>query len=309
MLLHEQVGDQLRGGEDTGGGPQIGARDAEGRALLRVAGFARDRRDRDLGRMGEDGLELLRLGRDDAQRTRGVLGHEVGHGGGLQDAALADDDQVVGGEGHLAHQMRAQQYGAALRGIVAAQVAHPFDAFGIQTVDRLVEDQVVRVAQQGGCDGQALAHAQGERASLTGFDGGDAGQVHDLVHTALRDAVGEGDAQQVGVGATALVHGFGVQHRPDGPQRGAMLGERPAIDEGATGVRGDQAERGTHGGGLAGAIRPEKTGDFAVLGGEADVVQHRFGTEPFGEPLNLDHASEPTPPAVCRPQVGGTGAI
>ena len=52
-------------------------------------------------------------------------------------------------------------------------------------------------------------------------------RVHDLIHTALRDAVGQGDAQQVGVGAAALVRGFGVQHRADGPQRGAMLGERP----------------------------------------------------------------------------------
>ena len=36
---------------------------------------------------------------------------------------------------------------------------------------------------------------------------------------------------------------------------------------GATGVRGDQAERGAHGGGLAGAVRPQEAGDFAVFGG------------------------------------------
>ena len=66
------------------------------------------------------------------------------------DLAAADDDEVVGGHGHLAHQVRGEEDRAALgRGQVLDQVAHPEDALGVEAVDRLVEDQRLRVADAG----------------------------------------------------------------------------------------------------------------------------------------------------------------
>ena len=86
--------------------------------------------------------------------------------------ASADDDHVIGGEGHLAHEVRGQEDGPALIREAAQQVADPADAVGVQPVDRFVEDQRLRVRQQRGCDPQgALAHPQRERARpVAGLD-------------------------------------------------------------------------------------------------------------------------------------------
>ena len=75
-----------------------------------------------------------------------------------------DDDQVVGGLGHLAHQVRGHEHRPALGGQRLQQVADPADAVGIQAVDRLVQDDGLRVAEQRRGDAEPLAHAEGEAA-------------------------------------------------------------------------------------------------------------------------------------------------
>ena len=75
---------------------------------------------------------------------------------------LADHDQVVGGLRHLAHQVAGDEDRAALGGQLAScSVADPQDALGVEPVDRLVEQQDLRVAEQRGGDAEPLRHARG----------------------------------------------------------------------------------------------------------------------------------------------------
>ena len=100
------------------------------------------------------------------------------------------------------------------------QVPDPQDALGVEPVDRLVEHQDLRVAEQGRGDAEPLPHA--EREPL-GALGGDVGQPHDaehLVHPAPGDPVGLGQAEQVVAGGAAAVHRPGVQQRADLVHRG-----------------------------------------------------------------------------------------
>ena len=57
--------------------------------------------------------------------------------------------------------MAADEHRAALAGEVGEHVADPADAFRVEPVGRLVEDQDLRVAEEGGGQLQALAHPEG----------------------------------------------------------------------------------------------------------------------------------------------------
>ncbi|GAA3354169.1 hypothetical protein GCM10020366_09970 [Saccharopolyspora gregorii] len=73
------------------------------------------------------------------------------------------------------------------------------DAFGVEPVDRLVEQQDLRVAEQGGGDAEPLRHAEGEPAGALPRDLAEPDHVEDLVDAADRDPVGPGEPAQVGV--------------------------------------------------------------------------------------------------------------
>jgi hypothetical protein len=60
----------------------------------------------------------------------------------------AHHDHVIGGLRHLAHEVAGEQHGASLRGGVPHELTHPAHALGVEPVDRLVEDQRVRIAEQ-----------------------------------------------------------------------------------------------------------------------------------------------------------------
>ena len=73
---------------------------------------------------------------------------------------LVDDRGDVARLLDLVEQVRGEQHRAALGDQVADQVAELEDAGGIEAVDRLVEDQQLRVAQQAAGDAEPLAHAE-----------------------------------------------------------------------------------------------------------------------------------------------------
>jgi len=58
--------------------------------------------------------------------------------------ATPDDDEVVSGQSHLAHEVRGKEHGASLARQRAHQVAHPHHPLGVQAVDRLVQQQGFR---------------------------------------------------------------------------------------------------------------------------------------------------------------------
>ncbi len=78
--------------------------------------------------------------------------------------ATADDDDPVGDQLHLTHQVARHQHGATLVGEPAQQRADPPDTVEVEAVDRLVEEQNARVPQQCTGDAEPLAHA--ERVAL-----------------------------------------------------------------------------------------------------------------------------------------------
>ena len=106
----------------------------------------------------------------------GVAGADLGAGSRRagrswslgDDAAVADDDQVVGDDFDLVQQVGGQQHGGAAVGVAAQQVAHPADAGGVQTVGGLVEDEDLGVAEERVGDAEALPHAQGVVAGPAG---------------------------------------------------------------------------------------------------------------------------------------------
>ena len=110
-----------------------------------------------------------------------MVGDELGHRAVGEDPAAADHHQVVGGQRHLGHQVAGDEDGAALGGQLPGEGAHPADALGVQAVDRLVEDDDRRVAEQRDGDAQPLAHAEGERADPLAGHRRQADQVEHLV--------------------------------------------------------------------------------------------------------------------------------
>ena len=106
------------------------------------------------------GGQLGRLGAADVYRLPGTGPHELVHAGIGDQPALADHQQVVGGQGHLAHQVAGDQHGAALSSERPHAGPDPVDAVGVQAVHRFVEDEHGRVPQERRGDAEPLAHAQ-----------------------------------------------------------------------------------------------------------------------------------------------------
>ena len=84
--------------------------------------------------------------------------------------AAPDHDQVVGGQRHLAHQVRGDEDRATLGGEPLEQVADPLDALGVEAVHRLVEDQRRGIAEQRGGDAEPLAHPERELSGALARD-------------------------------------------------------------------------------------------------------------------------------------------
>ena len=120
-------------------------------------------------------------------------GQQLGLAALGDDRAVADHDDVVGDDLDLVQQVRGQQHGAAVVGEAAEQVAHPADAGRVEAVGGLVEDQHLRVPDEGGREAEALAHAEGVVADpALGLDLGEADPGDGLGDPRLRQAHGPG---------------------------------------------------------------------------------------------------------------------
>ena len=115
----------------------------------------------------------------DGDGVVGRLGDELVDGGVGDQPAPADDDQTGCGLGHFAHQVGGHEHGVPVGGEVFEHGAHPEHAFGVQAVDRFVQDHGLRVAQQRRRHAQPLAHAEGEPADPFA---GDLLQADDVDH-------------------------------------------------------------------------------------------------------------------------------
>jgi hypothetical protein len=215
---------------------------------------------------------------------------ELGGGHVGEELAAPDDDQVVGGQRHLAHQVARHQHGAALGGERLEELADPADALGVQAVDRFVEHQDRGVAEQGGGEAEPLLHAERVPLDPPVRHRLQAGQPEHLGDPVPPDPVALRDRGQVQPGGAAAVQGGRVQQRADLVQRPDQPVVPPSVDQGGAGGGGIQADDDLHRGGLARAVRPEEAGHVARADREAQVVQRDDGAEALADPVQLDHA-------------------
>ncbi len=250
-------------------------------------------------RLGEGGGELLPLlgsvVRHPDPREVGRVGRdELGDAHVGHQLAAADHDQMVGGEGHLAHQVAGDEDRTALGRQHPHQIPDPEDALRVETVDRLVEEQHLRVAQQGGRDAQALPHAQREALGPPARDVLEADDAEHLVDAGGRDARELGEREQVVAGAAPAVHGLGVEQRSHLARCVRQTAEVVAADGHPAGRRPVQAENHPHRRRLARPVGAEEPGDGAGPHLEGKVVHGRLRAIALGQADCLDHAPAPS---------------
>jgi hypothetical protein len=97
----------------------------------------------------------------------------------------------------------------------------------------------------------------------------------------------------------------GLQERADVADGVGQLPIRLAVDPGAAGGRGDQAEQGAQGGGLAGPVGAQEADHGALVDFEAEVVDGEHVAEALGESLDGDDGHGlllcPRPARTSRP--------
>jgi hypothetical protein len=219
--------------------------------------------DRAAARVGHRLDQLVRLRRGDPDGLAGAAGDELFHGAVGEQLAAADHDELIRGVLHLRHQVAGHEHGAALGRQRLHEVADPQDPLRVQPVDRLVEHQDLRVAEQRDRDAEPLAHAQREPLRALARHVGQAHHFQDLPHPALGQVVGLGQAEQVVIGRTAAVNRLGVQQRAHLAHGIGQAGVALAVDGDGARVRVVQAEYQPHGGGLARPVRAEEAGHLA----------------------------------------------
>ena len=114
------------------------------------------------------------------------------HRGDAHELAVVDDRHARADLLHLAQDVAGDEHSLALGREVTQEIAHLDDAGGVQAVGRLIEDQDVRVVEQGQSQAEALLHAHGvgpHAIAIATF------QRHDLQH--LVDALLRRPAKQI----------------------------------------------------------------------------------------------------------------
>ena len=81
----------------------------------------------------------------------------------------------------------ADQHGAPLGRVATNELAHPVHALGVESVDRFVEDEMLRVTQQSHCQAEALLHTEGELLDLALLYPCQADLLQAFVGAGLRD--------------------------------------------------------------------------------------------------------------------------
>ncbi len=209
-----------------------------------------------------------------------------------QQPPAVDDQQVVGGDGHLAHQVAGHQDRATVRGQPFEQRTHPQHAVRVEAVDRLVQQHHGRVAEQRRRDAQSLRHAEREPADPAPRGAGQADLVEQLVGPAGRDAVGLGEGDQVVARGPARMRGAGVEQRAHRVQRCAVLTIGTAGDGRAAGGGPVEGQDHPHRRRLPGAVRPQEPGYLAGPHGERESVHGAEPTVHFGQFGHFDHGSD-----------------
>ncbi len=183
------------------------------------------------------------------------------------------------------------------------ELTHLPDPDRVQSVRRLVEDEQVRIAEQGGADGEALLHAEGVRPYLVRAAAGESDLVEDPVHPrrVLPAQHGEG-GEVAGTGQRRVQRGALDQGAHPWQVAGrchqGMTEDGPGAPAGA-----DQAEQHAQGRRLAGPVGPDESGDDPLGNREVETGDDGPAPVPLGQTLDVDGGR----PVCLRCRSGGVG--
>ncbi|MCY1234754.1 hypothetical protein D9M72_473440 [compost metagenome] len=248
---------------------------------------------------GKEVHQLVRLIGADAGAARTLPRDDVLDGGVRDDLSAADHDQVVRRHGHFAHEVAGQEDRPSFRGQVFHQVTDPHHAFGVQPVDRLIQDDGLRIPQQCRGNAQPLPHAERKSLDLLLGDVGQAGHFDDLVDALFGNAVRRGHGEEVVVGRTAGVNGLGVQQGAHFTEGSRVLGERDPVDGDRARRRRVQSHDHSHRGGFAGSVGAQEAGHPARLDREIHSAHGGFLAVDLGQASCFNHGSVPLRSCGC----------
>ena len=193
-------------------------------------------------------------------------------GVGGQQFAATDHHEVVGEHAEFADEVARHEHGAAAASEVGEVEPQPTDAVGIESVRRLVEQQDLRVSEQGAGEGQALAHAEGEPAGALVGGRLETDLDQHLVHPGRRDRAHGGHGPEVVSSSVAGVHAAGVENGADqaGGVPEVVVADAVVADLAMVGV--GEPDHHPHRGRLAGSVRADEAGDAAGGHVERQVV-------------------------------------
>ena len=225
--------------------------------------------------------DRLRRARIDESRSALVPDHPT----------TPDHDHVVCGQGHLAHQVTRNENGSSGAGKIAHESADPRDAFRVETVDGFVENEDLRVAEEGRSDAEPLAHPQGEGLRSTLRCGIQANYGKYLVHTPAWDAIRLREAEKVVVPGAAPVERLRVEEGTDLLQRYRKVPIAATVDGHRPLGRAVEADDHSHRRRLPCPVRTEKARHRPRLHVESEVVDGEGSPVAFREVAGLDHLS------------------
>src|SRR5829696_8181003 len=190
------------------------------------------------------------------------------------ESAAGQDHDLVNGLGHLGQQMARDEHRASRRGVGAQELAQPADAFGVEAVGGLVQDEDVGIAEERGGEPEPLTHPEREAADPSAGGARQADVGEDLVDAVIREPGGGGEDAQVVPGPAAGVEARRLEHGADVTDRLIEGSIGATVDGGRAGGRGDEAEQQAQGRRLAGAVGSEEPDDPAApeLHGVAEAL-------------------------------------
>jgi hypothetical protein len=191
--------------------------------------------------------------------------------------------------GDLAEHMTGHQHRPPFGSQVAQQFTEPADAFGVEPVGRLVEDQDLRIGQQGGGETEPLAHAERELSDAPISRRGQIDEIEHLIDSRLVDFTEQRlDAEMVS-GTSPRVGVGGIEDRSDDVQRMVQLLVGATVDSGTALGRGGKTQQDAQGRRLPGPVGPEEADHLTRVDLEAQIIDGDKVAEAFGEIVQLDY--------------------
>ena len=191
----------------------------------------------------------------------------------------------------LVHVVRADEHRDALGGERVELVPELAPRLRVHACGRLVEQQQLGVVQQAGGEREPLLPPAGERAGELLRPRAQTEPFEPLAHAALPvgHPVHARDEVEVLLDRQVLVVAEALGHVADAPLDLGGAGAQVEAEGGAAAFVGrEQPAQHADRGGLAAAVRPEKSDDPAARDGEVDVIDHGAPAVALGQAVDLD---------------------